>query len=364
MIPSTRKIRVLVVDDSAIVRKLLADAIRQEPDMEVVGVAGDPFAARDLILQHEPDVITLDIEMPRMDGLTFLKRLMAHRPLPVIIVSSVTQSGSSASIEALRSGAIDVIAKPGGPQAVGQVADRIKRRIRGLRGVSGLQFQRAADAATGSRTGAPAAAPAAPTTWARRANGLLALGASTGGTQAIESLLTRLPADIPPMVVVQHMPPNFTKAFADRLDSACPMRVVESAGNETLERGTVYIAPGDDHLVVERFGLQIRTRLLQGPPVHHQRPAVDVLFHSVARLQGLAVVGVLLTGMGADGADGMVALRAAGAETIAEDEQSCVVFGMPKEAIARGGATHVATLLRMPTLIGECFTRLANRRVA
>lgn len=360
MIPSTRKIRVLVVDDSAIVRKLLADAIRQEPDMEVVGVAGDPFAARDLILQHEPDVITLDIEMPRMDGLTFLKRLMAHRPLPVIIVSSVTQSGSSASIEALRSGAIDVIAKPGGPQAVGQVADRIKRRIRALRSVSGLQFQRPVDTTTGPR----AAAPAAPAPWGRRVNGLLALGASTGGTQAIEALLTRLPADIPPMVVVQHMPPNFTKAFADRLDNVCPMRVTESTGNETLERGTVYIAPGDYHLVVERFGLQLRTRLSQGPPVHHQRPAVDVLFHSVARLQGLAVVGVLLTGMGADGADGMVALRAAGAETIAEDEQSCVVFGMPKEAIARGGATHVATLLRMPALIGECFTRLASQRVA
>lgn len=361
MIPSSRKIRVLVVDDSAIVRKLLADAIRQEPDMEVVGVAGDPFAARDLILQREPDVVTLDIEMPRMDGLTFLKRLMAHRPLPVIIVSSVTQSGSAASIEALRSGAIDVIAKPGGPQAVGQVADRIKRRIRALRGVSGLQFPSSVDAAPGPRAAAPAAAPAA---WGRRVNGLLALGASTGGTQAIEALLTRLPADIPPMVVVQHMPPNFTKAFADRLDNVCPMRVVESTGNETLERGTVYIAPGDHHLVVERLGLQLRTRLLQGPPVHHQRPAVDVLFHSVARLQGLAVVGILLTGMGADGADGMVALRAAGAETIAEDEQSCVVFGMPKEAIVRGGATHVATLLRMPTLIGECLARLASPRVA
>lgn len=361
MVPSGRRIRVLIVDDSAIVRKLLADALRSEPDMEVVGVAADPFAARDLILQHEPDVLTLDIEMPRMDGLTFLKRLMAHHPLPVIIVSSVTQTGSSASIEALRSGAIEVIAKPGGPQAVGQVADRIKRRIRALRGIAPLQFRRAADTG-GVAAATPSPPPAA--AWARRAHGLIALGASTGGTQAIETLLTRLPADIPPMVVVQHMPPGFTKAFADRLDTVCPMHVVEARGEERLERGTVYIAPGDHHLVVERSGVQLRTRLRQGPPVHYQRPAVDVLFHSVARLQGLPVVGVLLTGMGADGADGMVALRAAGAETIAEDEQSCVVFGMPKEAIARGGATHVSTLLRMPALLSECFARLLSRQMA
>jgi len=166
------------------------------------------------------------------------------------------------------------------------------------------------------------------------------------------------------MVAVQHMPANFTKAFAERLNTVCPMRVVEAQGGEVLERGTVYIAPGDSHMIVERHGIQLRTALRQGPPVHHQRPAVDVLFHAVARLVGTPTVGVLLTGMGADGADGMVALRAAGAETIAEDEQSCVVFGMPKEAIARGGATHVATLLRMPALIFDCFDRLASRRVA
>jgi two-component system chemotaxis response regulator CheB len=354
VIPTSRRTRVLIVDDSAIVRKLLADALRHERDMEVVGTAGDPFVARDLILQHDPDVLTLDIEMPRMDGLTFLRKLMAHHPLPVIIVSSVTQSGSAASVEALRAGAIDVIAKPGGPQAVAQVGERLKRSIRGLRGTN---VRRLASARAAVPVPPRAAVPAA----ARRLPGLIAIGASTGGTQAIEALLTRLPADSPPIVIVQHMPANFTRAFAERLDTVCALHVVESAGGEGLERGTVYIAPGDHHLLVERFGVQLRTTLRQGPPVHHQRPAVDVLFHAVARLQGVPVVGVLLTGMGADGADGMVALRRTGAETIAQDEHSCVVFGMPKEAIARGGATHVATLLRMPALIVECLARVGAR---
>jgi two-component system chemotaxis response regulator CheB len=360
MNPLTRKIRVLVVDDSAIVRKVLADAIRGEPDMEVVAVASDPFMARDLILQHHPDVLTLDIEMPRMDGLTFLRKLMEHHPIPVIIVSSLTQTGSAASVDALRIGAIDVIPKPGGPYSVGQVTEKLKQRIRLLR-TSGFKLQaRTASASPSATPGPTVAADAA----ASRAKGLIAIGASTGGTQAIEALLTRLPADVPPIVITQHMPANFTRAFAERLNGLCPMRVVEAKGNEVLQRSTAYIAPGDYHMVLERFGVEIRTSLKQGPPVHHQRPAVDVMFASIARLQGLSVVALLLTGMGADGADGMVALRRAGAETIAEDEHSCVVFGMPKEAIARGGAVHVATLLRMPNLIFESFDRLRSRRVA
>lgn len=354
-----KRIRVLVVDDSAIVRKVLADAIRGEPDMEVVAVASDPFMARDLILQHNPDVLTLDIEMPRMDGLTFLRKLMEHHPLPVIIVSSLTQAGSAASVEALRIGAIDVIPKPGGPYSVGQVTEKLKQRIRLLR-TSGFKMpSRQAVAAPA----APRPAVAADAS-ASRAKGLIAIGASTGGTQAIEALLTRMPADVPPIVITQHMPANFTRAFAERLNGLCPMRVVEAKGNEVLQRSTAYIAPGDYHMVLERHGVEIRTALKQGPPVHHQRPAVDVMFASVSRLQGIPIVALLLTGMGADGADGMVALRRAGAETIAEDEHSCVVFGMPKEAIARGGAVHVATLLRMPTLIFECFDRLRSRRVA
>lgn len=198
--------------------------------------------------------------------------------------------------------------------------------------------------------------------YGRRANGLLLIGASTGGPQAIEAVLTRLPADVPPTLIVQHMPANFTNAFAGRLNTVCPMRVVEAQGGETLERGTAYVAPGDFHLVVERAGVQLRTAVKQGPPVHHQRPAVDVLFHSAARLQGVPMVAVVLTGMGADGADGLLALRQAGAETIAEDEHSCVVFGMPKEAIARGGAAHVTTLLRMPHQIYECFETVGRLR--
>jgi len=357
--PARPPTRVLIVDDSAVVRKLIGDALRREPDIEVIGGAADPFVARDMILQYKPDLITLDIEMPRMDGLSFLRRLMEHHPVAAIVVSSLTQTGSSASVEALRIGAIDVIAKPGGPASVGLVTEKLVQRIRALRAGPPVRLARTA-------TASPAAsATLAPCTDAgRRARGLIAVGASTGGTQAIEAVLARLPADLPPIVVVQHMPAGFTRAFATRLDSVCAMHVVEASGGEVLERGTAYIAPGDYHLVVDQDGLRLRTRLSQGPPVHYQRPAVDVLFASVARLKGLAVVGLLLTGMGADGADGMVAMRHAGALTIAEAEESCVVFGMPKEAIARGGAVHVASLLRMPGLIFECFERLVSAKAS
>ena len=345
-----RPTRVVIVDDSAIVRKLLADALRSEPDIEVVGVAADPFVARDLILQRDPDVITLDIEMPRMDGLTFLYKLMEYHPLPVIIVSSVTQSGSKASVEALVAGAIDVIAKPGGPYSVGQIADKLRRRIRAISTAQPIRFAAA-------RQAPPPPLPAAVSGGLARADGLILIGASAGGTQAIEAVLTRLPAASPPILIVQHMPPQFTSAFAARLDSVCAMTVVEARDKESLRRGTAYIAPGDFHLTVEPAGIELRTALTDGAPVHYQRPAVDVLFHSAARLRGRSIVALLLTGMGADGAEGMVALRRAGAITIAEDEQSCVVFGMPAEAIARGGAVHVATLLAMPPLIADVLVR-------
>ena len=342
--------RVLLVDDSAVVRKLLGDALRKHEDIEVVGGAADPYIARDMILQLEPDVITLDIEMPRMDGLSFLRKLMEHHPIPAIVVSSLTQQGSAASVEALRIGAIDVIGKPGGPHAVGEVADRVAERIRALRTGSPIRFGKVAPA--------PAAVDRAAATSGSRLRGLIAIGASTGGTQAIETVLTRMPADVPPILIAQHMPAGFTRAFADRLNGVCAMRVVEAAGNEPLERGVAYVAPGDHHLTVERVGLRLLTRLDQNEPIHYQRPAVDALFASAARLRGLPTVAMLLTGMGADGADGMVALREAGAETIAEAEESCVVFGMPKEAIARGGALHVASLLVIPGLVIECLGRL------
>jgi two-component system chemotaxis response regulator CheB len=350
-------LRVLIVDDSAVVRKLLADGLAGQPDITVVGTAADPFIARDLMLQHRPDVLTLDIEMPRLDGLSFLAKVMEHQPMPVIVISSITKVGSVASVEALRLGAIDVIAKPGGPSSVGEVTAQLLRRLRQLRQAP-------------IRFGAPPAAAAriAPTASvrpaARPAAGLIVIGASTGGTRAIETLLTSLPAQVPPILIAQHMPAGFTRAFAARLDTICPMHVREAEGGELLQPGTAYVAPGDHHLVVERAGLQLRAGLRQGPPVHFQRPAVDVLFHSVARLQGLPTVALLLTGMGADGAEGLLALKEAGAETIAQDEHSCVVFGMPREAILLGAARQVLTLVQMPTAVLEHLARVSPRKAA
>jgi two-component system chemotaxis response regulator CheB len=349
-----RRSRVLIVDDSAIVRTMLSNALKAEPDMEVVGAAADPFAARDLIATHKPDILTLDLEMPRMDGLTFLRQLMAQRPLPVVIVSAMTQSGSAASIDALAAGAIDVIAKPGGPYSVADIADQLKYRIRALRTGRGVHFARF------RRPGVTA--PAVPSL--AHLQGLILVGASTGGTQAIEGLLMKLPDDAPPIVIVQHMPAYFTNAFARRLNQACAMRVVEATDNLPLERGVAYIAPGDAHLLVAARGGELRTSVRDGERVHYQRPSVDVMFQSAAALRGVARVALLLTGMGADGADGMVALRESGAVTIAEDERSCVVFGMPAAAIARGGAMHVAPLNAMPRLIVDALGTARSSRTA
>jgi len=343
-------VRVVVVDDSAIVRKLLVDGLKNQPGIEVVGTAADPYQARDLIVRLEPDVITLDIEMPRMDGLSFLRKLMEHRPMPVIIISSLTQRGSATAIEALRAGAIDVIPKPGGPYSIGEITETLRGKILGIR------EWKAPGAAARAQDGAPSAAVAFD--HVRPGHGVIAIGASTGGPQAIEALLTRLPAACPPILITQHMPEHFTRTYAERLDKICPMRVVEAQDRQVVESGVAYVAPGNRHMLVEREGVRLVIRLSDAPTVHHQRPAVDVLFHSVAKLRAVKVVALLLTGMGQDGADGMVELRQHGAETIAEHEQSCVVFGMPREAIARGGATHVASLLRMPSLIAECFAKM------
>jgi two-component system chemotaxis response regulator CheB len=338
-------LRVLIVDDSAIVRKVLSDSLRGEPDLEVVGTAVDPYVARDMILRLSPDVLTLDIEMPRLDGLSFLRTLMAHHPMPVIVISSLTQSGSAASIEALQCGAIDVIPKPGGPYSVDQVTTRLKERLRSVRGLSPSRLAQR-----------PPATASAPVSFAHapRRNSLILIGASTGGPQAIESVIARLPANAPPVVIAQHMPAPFTRSFAERLDGLGPLRVSEAIDGELLLPGHAYVAPGDYHLLVVPHGLKLETRLSTGIPVHHQRPAVDVLFHSAARLKGTAIVAALLTGMGEDGADGMLALREAGAETIAEDERSCVVFGMPREAIMRGAARPVVMLADMPARRAQC----------
>jgi two-component system chemotaxis response regulator CheB len=344
--------RVLIVDDSAITRRLIAAALRDDPAIEVVAEARDAFSANALIAQHRPDLVTLDLEMPRMDGLALLRHLSAHHPVPVIIVSAHTREGSAATLEALRAGAAEVILKPQNPSAIAPFARHLRRCIHDLR-----------HCAFRPR---PAPASQAPAGRIVRSLGstvdaIIAIGASTGGPPAIETVLSNLPADAPPVVIVQHMPASFTGLFARRLDEVSPMRVAEAEHGQRLARGTALVAPGDHHLAVERREGELVARLQRGPAVHHQRPAVDVLFDSLARLSGPSIVAVLLTGMGEDGAAGMVKLAQAGHETIAEDEQSCVVFGMPHEAIARGGAKHVVALGHVPAAIVECLGRLEAR---
>lgn len=336
-------IRVLIVDDSAVVRKVLSEELSRYPDLEVVGTAVDPYVAREKIAQLRPDVITLDIEMPRMDGLSFLEKLMTHFPLPVVVVSSVTPKNSETAIRALSLGAMEVICKPGSAYSVPEVGAQLVRAIRA-----------AAAARLPQRTSAPAVDPREHSELLARirtSHRVIAIGASTGGTHAIEALLTQLPVNTPGIVIVQHMPAGFTASFAQRLNGMCAMEVREAKDGDSASPGLALIAPGGHHMVLERSGARYQVRIKDGPPVHHQRPAVDVLFQSVARQAGRNAVGSILTGMGADGAKGLLAMRQAGAHTLAQDEKSCVVFGMPKEAIAIGGAVEVVSLARMPGAI-------------
>lgn len=336
------KIRVLVVDDSAIVRKILTDALSAEGDIEVVGSAPDPFVARDKILALRPDVITLDIEMPRMDGVSFLKRLMRYHPIPVIIISSLTQASSQTAVEALQAGAVEALAKPDGPYSVGELRQELAQKIRAAA---------AAKMRRPSTEEAPVAAPAAkptPLATARSGVNMIAIGASTGGTEAIQEVLTHLPANMPPIVIVQHIPPLFSRAFADRLNTLCALDVKEAEQGDELRSGRVLIAPGGFHMLVRRHPGGYRVELNATlAPVCYQRPAVDVLFQSVAEVAGSSTVAAVLTGMGSDGAQGLAALKQAGAKTIAQDEASCVVFGMPKEAIRLGGADSILPLDRV-----------------
>ena len=339
-------IRVLIVDDSAVVRKILSEQLKRAEDIEVVGTASDPYVARDKIVQLKPDVLTLDIEMPRMDGLTFLGKLMKHYPLPVIVVSSLSPAGSAAAIRAMELGAVDVISKPGAAYTVGDVATQLVKRIR-----------TAVHARVGKRP--PERRQASPSVEAlsniQTTNKVLAIGASTGGTEAIKNVLTALPALTPGTVIVQHMPEQFTAAFSERLNTLCAMEVREARGGEVLRPGLALVARGNKHLLIQRTGAQYTTVVKDGPQVHHQRPAVDVLFNSVAKYAGVNAVGVLLTGMGADGARGMLAMRQAGARTIAQDEATCVVYGMPKEAVALEAAESVLPLNTIPGAILNGF---------
>ena len=334
-IPEPEKvIKVLIVDDSATVRKILTTELSRDPMINVVGTAPDPYIARDKIIRLNPDVITLDLEMPRMDGITFLRKLMHFKPLPVIIVSSLTREGSKLALEALDVGAVEVMNKPGAAYTVGDISieltDKIKAAAR-----SGVRIKTRAAKST---------AVIDRSFMAATTNKILAIGASTGGTQAIRHLLTEFPSNAPGTIIVQHMPENFTRAFAEHLDKLCEVTVKEAENGDIVAPGKVLIAPGNRHMLLNRFGAVYKVVVKDGPRVNRHRPSVDVLFSSTAKYAGSNAVGILLTGMGADGAKGLLEMRESGARTIAEDEKTCVVYGMPKAAVDMGAATDVVEL--------------------
>ena len=354
----TGKIRVLVVDDSAVARTLISESLADDPDIEVIATANDAYAARDKILALKPDVMTLDIEMPRMDGLTFLKVIMRHRPMPVVILSSSTTDGSAKAFEALNSGAVDVFGKPEGPFSLTEgatLAHKIKAaaeaRVRvqprpGTRSSAdqNINFHTFNGPFTISNSRA-----------------ILLLGASTGGTEALKTILTALPPDLPPICVVQHIPAQFSGAFANRLDSLCAMEVREARSGDVLTPGLALIAPGGKHLVVRWNGARYVAVLSEGPAVHHQRPAVDVLFDSVVKGGGASnCTAALLTGMGRDGAESLLRLREKGAHTIAQSERTSVVFGMPREAIRIGAVSETLDLQDIARELTKHGRRISN----
>lgn len=324
----SRPVRVLVVDDSALVRKILNEELRRDPMIEVVGTAADPYFARDKIIELQPDVLTLDIEMPRMDGITFLRKLMAHHPLPVIVVSSLSKKGGDVAMEAMEAGAVEVLCKPGAAYTVGDMSIELADKIKA-----------AARVRVTKRSAKPESDVHRPSQLAmtRTTNKVIAIGASTGGTEALRALLMALPANAPGIVITQHMPEHFTRSFADRLNELCAIEVLEGTDGERVIPGRAIIAPGGYHMLLYRSGAQYSVQVKSGPLVSRHRPSVNVLFKSVAKYAGRNAVGVILTGMGNDGAEGMKTMHDAGAVNIAQDEATCVVYGMPKEAVAAGG---------------------------
>jgi two-component system chemotaxis response regulator CheB len=344
-----RKIKVLIVDDSALIRSVMNEIIRRQADMEVVGVAPDPIVARELIKQTNPDVLTLDVEMPRMDGLDFLEKLMRLRPMPVLMVSSLTERGSEITLRALELGAVDFVTKPKLSIQSGMLeyAELITEKIRAA---AKARVKARPIASVGQAIGNGEALPMIRNPLLSSEK-LIIIGASTGGTEAIKEFLTQMPSDCPGILIAQHMPEGFTRSFAKRLDSLCKIAVKEAEGGERVLPGHAFIAPGHSHLLLARSGANYVTQLDQGPPVNRHRPSVDVLFDSAARCAGKNAVGVILTGMGKDGAAGMLAMKQAGAYNFAQDEASCVVFGMPREAIAIGAAHEVGALTMLPGLV-------------
>ena len=351
-------IRVLVVDDSALIRSVLREIIGSQPDMEVVGVAPDPLVAREMIRRLDPDVLTLDVEMPRMDGLDFLEKLMRLRPMPVVMVSTLTERGSEITMRALELGAVDFVTKPkiSIQHGMQEYADTIADKIR-------------AAARARIRRTPPAAAPGAAPPPLLQSLGnplassekLIIIGASTGGTEAIKEFLVQMPPDCPGILIVQHMPEGFTRSFAQRLDGLCRISVAEAVHGQRVLPGHAYLAPGHSHLQLARSGANYVTALDQGPPVNRHRPSVDVLFRSAALHAGKNAVGVILTGMGRDGAAGMLEMRQAGAWNVAQDEASCVVFGMPREAIAAGATHETAPLKELAGMVLAYMARHGGR---
>ncbi len=354
-------IKVLIVDDSALIRQLLTEIINSHADMKVVGVAHDPLMARERIKALNPDVITLDIEMPKMDGLAFLEKLMQLRPTPVVMISSLTERNAGVTLRALELGAVDFITKPrldisDGLQAYGElIAEKI--RI-----AANAKLKCPSSSAPNPRYSADAILPSVLNNSVSITEKLIVIGASTGGTEAIREILECMPPDCPGILITQHMPETFTRAFARRLDSACKIRVKEAEQGDRVLAGHAYIAPGHSHLLLKRNGKHYVTVLNQGPPVNRHRPSVDVLFRSAANCAGKNAIGIILTGMGSDGAAGMREMRQAGCYNLAQDESSCVVFGMPKMAIEAGAVDKVAPLREMVSEVFAYLNSLNNTR--
>ncbi|MGN8153982.1 protein-glutamate methylesterase/protein-glutamine glutaminase [Agrobacterium sp. 22094] len=346
-----KKVRVLIVDDSASVRQTLTAVLEADPAIEVIGAASDPFMAAKRIQEDLPDVITLDVEMPRMDGITFLRKIMSQHPIPVVMCSSLTEAGSETLIQALEAGAVDVILKPriGAADHLAESALRICEVVKSAAHarVKSVRAQPRGSSSLGTQAKLTADAvlpPPSGKAMARTTEMVICVGASTGGTEALREMLERLPANSPGMVIVQHMPEKFTAAFAKRLNGLCEVEIKEAEDGDPVLRGHVLIAPGDKHMLLERQGARYHVSVRNGPLVSRHRPSVDVLFRSAARSAGSNAMGVIMTGMGDDGARGMLEMHQAGAYTIAQDEASCIVFGMPKEAIAHGGVDKIVPL--------------------
>jgi two-component system chemotaxis response regulator CheB len=365
MLQARKRVRVLIVDDSATVRQTLADILASDPEIEVLGIASDPFVAAARIHDEVPDVITLDVEMPRMDGITFLRKLMAQHPIPVVMCSSLVEAGSETLMQALEAGAVDIILKPkiGVSDHLTEARTHICEVVKGAAQAQvGRRRDRGSGAAASHDPGQKLTAdamlpPASSGAMARTTETIICIGASTGGTESLREVLEALPSDSPGIVIVQHMPEKFTASFARRLDSLCEMEVKEAENGDTVLRGRVLIAPGNLHTLIERSGARYYVSVKDGPLITRHRPSVDVLFRSAARAVGSNAVGVIMTGMGDDGARGLAEMKNAGAFTLAQDEATSIVFGMPKEAIARGGVNKIVPLHHLAQEIRRAAAR-------